>query len=90
MAAGIFAVLIPHTLTRDRQAVFTGINSGVTRRNLLRAARTPRRGGQGMLATQEAAGSKIPVLGYAVRTHGMFDQRVGGRSSVNMIPILPT
>jgi putative transport protein len=63
LLSGIFAVLIPHTLTLlIGKRFFPGINSGVLVGVCCGAGtNTP-----ALLATQEAAQSKIPVLGYAV------------------------
>src|SRR4051812_21299958 len=63
LVSGILAVLIPHTLTLlIGKKFFPGINRGVLVGICCGAGtNTP-----ALLATQEAAQSKIPVLGYAV------------------------
>src|SRR3954454_7031640 len=63
LLSGILAVLIPHTLTLlIGKKCFPGINRGVLVGICCGAGtNTP-----ALLATQEAAQSKIPVLGYAV------------------------
>jgi len=88
LLSGIFAVLIPHTLTLlIGKRFFPGINRGVLVGVCCGAGtNTP-----ALLATQEAAGSKIPVLGYAVPyAIGNVLIIAWGPVIVNLIPTLPT
>jgi putative transport protein len=88
LISGIFAVLIPHTLTLlIGKRFFPSINLGVLVGISCGAGtNTP-----ALLATQEAAQSKIPVLGYAVPyAIGNVLIIAWGPVIVNLIPKLPT
>ena len=87
LVSGVFAVLIPHTLTLlIGRRFFPSINRGVLVGVCCGAGtNTP-----ALLATQEAAQSKIPVLGYAVPyAIGNVLIIAWGPVIVNLIPKLP-
>jgi putative transport protein len=87
LISGVLAVLIPHTLTLlIGKHFFPGINRGVLVGICCGAGtNTP-----ALLATQEAAQSKIPVLGYAVPyAIGNVLIIAWGPVLVNLIPTLP-
>ena len=87
LLSGVLAVLIPHTLTLlIGKRFFPSINSGVLVGICCGAGtNTP-----ALLATQEAAQSKIPVLGYAVPyAIGNVLIIAWGPVIVNLIPKLP-
>jgi putative transport protein len=87
LVAGVFAVLVPHTLTlligrrlfpRMNRAVLVGVCCGA-------GTHTP-----ALLATQEAAHSRVPVLGYAVPyAIGNVLLIAWGPVIVNLVPKLP-
>jgi putative transport protein len=87
LLCGAFAVTIPHVLTLlIGQKFFPGINRGV----LVGVACGAGTNTPALLATQEAAGSKIPVLGYAVPyAIGNVLIIAWGPVLVNLIPTLP-
>src|SRR3954453_19205323 len=87
LLSGIVAVLIPHTLTLlIGKRFFPSINRGVLVGVCCGAGtNTP-----ALLATQEAAQSKVPVLGYAVPyAIGNVLIIAWGPVIVNLIPKLP-
>ena len=87
LISGVLAVIIPHTLTLlIGKHFFPGINRGVLVGICCGAGtNTP-----ALLATQEAAQSKIPVLGYAVPyAIGNVLIIAWGPVLVNLIPTLP-
>lgn len=87
LISGIVAVMIPHTLTLlIGKRFFPNINHGVLVGIMCGSGtNTP-----ALLATQEAAGSKIPVLGYAVPyAIGNVLIIAWGPVIVNLIPTLP-
>jgi putative transport protein len=87
-ASGIIAVLVPHTLTLlIGKKFFPNINRGVLVGICCGAGtNTP-----ALLATQEAADSKVPVLGYAVPyAIGNVLIIAWGPVLVHLIPKLPT
>jgi putative transport protein len=87
LLSGVLAVTIPHTLTlligkklfpRMNRGVLVGVNCGA-------GTNTP-----ALLAAQEAANSRIPVLGYAVPyAIGNVLIIAWGPVLVNLIPTLP-
>jgi putative transport protein len=88
LLSGIVAVLVPHTLTLlIGKKLFPGINRGVLVGVCCGAGtNTP-----ALLATQEAAQSKIPVLGYAVPyAIGNVLIIAWGPVIVHLIPTLPS
>jgi putative transport protein len=79
LISGILAVLIPHTLTLlIGKYLFPKINLGV----LLGIASGAGTNTPALLAVQEAADSKVPVLGLrgALRHRKRVDHRVGSRA----------
>ena len=87
LISGIFAVLIPHTLTLlIGKKLFPGMNHGV----LVGVSCGAGTNTPALLATQEAAQSKVPVLGYAVPyAIGNVLIIAWGPVIVNLIPKLP-
>jgi putative transport protein len=88
LLCGVIAVTVPHTLTLlIGKRFFPGINAGVLVGVCCGAGtHTP-----ALLATQEAAHSKVPVLGYAVPyAIGNVLLIAWGPVLVNLIPTLPS
>jgi putative transport protein len=87
LVSGVFAVLIPHTLTLlIGKRFFPSINRGV----LVGVSCGAGTNTPALLAVQDAAHSKIPVLGYAVPyAIGNVLIIAWGPVLVNLIPKLP-
>jgi putative transport protein len=87
LISGVVAVLVPHTLTLlIGKRFFPGINRGV----LVGVCCGSGTNTPALLATQEAAQSKVPVLGYAVPyAIGNVLLIAWGPVLVNLIPKLP-
>ena len=87
LISGIVAVLVPHTLTLlIGKKFFPGINRGV----LVGICCGSGTNTPALLAVQEAAQSKVPVLGYAVPyAVGNVLLIAWGPVLVNLIPTLP-